>query len=257
MTKSRRAPRHTSPAQSKGMTMVSLVVVAGTVTMAMLALTTGWGAAAVASARGFLDFYSGVFALLGLTGTVILGVVTTERTLLSIDHRILSQRVHRATALAGMGFLVTHVALKIDSGLVGAAGAIIPFAGGAGLFVGLGAIAGDIMLLVLLTGLLRGKFAQSARPWMWRALHDSAYLAWPVSILHGLFSGRPPATWVVWSYVLALVGVGVALSFRLAATSKARETAVTPKVEVTEKAAAEPLARVYNLRSNTETRRTG
>jgi hypothetical protein len=237
--------------------MATLAVVAGTVTMAMAALTTSWGSAAVASARGFLDFYSGVFSLLGLTGTVVLGVVATERTILTIDHRILTQRIHRAAALAGIGFLITHVVLKVDGGRVGAAAAFIPFAGGAGLFVGLGTLAADFMLLVFITGVLRGRFAHLTRPWMWRALHDLAYLAWPVTILHGLLAGRPPASWVVWSYVLSLVGVGIALSFRLAASNRARETVLTPQVEVSTKAPAEPLARVYDLRSSTETRRTG
>ncbi|WP_093258894.1 hypothetical protein [Thermostaphylospora chromogena] len=255
--KSRHAPRHTRPARTNGLLIATGVILTGTVTIALIALTTSWGASAVAATRAFLEYYVGVFALLAFTATSVLGVAATERVIFSIEHRILAQRVHRAAAIAGIGFLGIHILLKIDGGRVSPAG-VIPFAGGSGLWVGLGALAANLMLLVFVTGIIRGRFAQSTKPWVWRALHDIAYIAWPASILHGLLAGRTPAQWVVWCYILALVAVGIALAMRLATTAGARETAPTPRIEVTRKK-AEPVARVYRLHSVTDAaeRKTG
>lgn len=246
--KSRRAPRHTRPARTNGLLIATGVILTGTVTVALIALTTSWGASAVAATRAFLEFYVGVFALLAFTATCVLGVAATERVIFTIEHRILAQRVHRGCSVAGVGFLLIHILLKIDGGRVSPAG-IIPFAGGAGLWVSLGAVAANLMLLVFVTGIIRGRFAQSTRPWVWRALHDISYVAWPISILHGLLAGRPPAAWVVWCYILALVAVGIALAMRLVTTSGAREDAATPKIEVSAKPVEQPMARVYKLRS--------
>ncbi|GAA5079256.1 DMSO/TMAO reductase YedYZ heme-binding membrane subunit [Thermocatellispora tengchongensis] len=256
--KSRRAPSYKRRPNTNLWLIAMGVILTGALTFAIVSLLTGWGAQAVASARAFLEFYVGVFALVSFTLTCVLGVAATERMILKIEHRILAQRVHRAVATLGIGFLLTHILLKVDGGRIGAAGAVIPFAGGVGLWASVGAIAGDLMLLVFVTGIIRGRFARSTKPWVWRALHDVAYLAWPVSILHGLLAGRPPANWVVWCYALSLVAVGIALAIRLISTAGTRETAETPRIEVA-KRPAEPVARVFTLRSvdDLQRRKTG
>jgi hypothetical protein len=180
--------------------------------IALLGVTaTQPGAIAVAAIQRFLAFYAGVFALVGMSITIMVGLLATDRIVLGIGHRVLAQAVHRATATAAMAFLVAHLVVKILSGHAKAADAVVfrPTA------LGLGALAFDLMLVITITGILRAWFAQSAKPGLWRALHAVSYLAWPVAIVHGLVAGRKPAGWVTWGYVLCLIAVGLALLTRV------------------------------------------
>src|SRR5690242_13750204 len=63
--------------------------------------------------RWFLEYYAGVFTLVSLSITVMVGLVATDRMVLTIRHRILLQAAHRGTALASLAFLGIHIALKI------------------------------------------------------------------------------------------------------------------------------------------------
>jgi hypothetical protein len=183
----------------------------------LLAGTALLGASVLVSVQQFLIFYSGVFTLLGLTGTVVVGLAATDRIVLAVRHRVFMQGLHRAFAVFAVGFLITHVVLQILRGRVGPADVILPF-GGAGFAVGLGTIAADLMILVAATGAFRGRFVGIRWPWMWRALHVLAYISWPVSIVHGLTAGRSAADWVTMSYVGSLIGVALALLIRLIVT---------------------------------------
>ncbi|MCW2887772.1 MAG: hypothetical protein QOE54_2881 [Streptosporangiaceae bacterium] len=178
----------------------------------LLAVTaTQPGAVAVASLQRFMAFYAGVFALVGMSITIMVGLLATDRILLRIGQRVLAQAVHRAVSMATMAFLVAHLVVKILTGHAKAADAVVfrPTA------LGLGALAFDLMLLIMTTGILRAWFADSSRPGLWRGLHALSYLAWPVAIVHGLVAGRHPAGWVTWGYVLCLIIVGLALLTRV------------------------------------------
>ncbi|MET8141214.1 hypothetical protein ABZU32_12965 [Sphaerisporangium sp. NPDC005288] len=167
--------------------------------------------------QAFLIFYSGVFALLGLTGTVAVGLAATDRMILAVRHRVFMQDLHRAFAVFAVGFLITHVILQIMRGRVIPADAFLPFSG-SGFAVGLGTAAADLMILVAATGAFRGSFVGIRWPWLWRAMHVTAYLSWPVAIVHGLTAGRPAADWVTMSYVVSLAVVGLALLVRMVVT---------------------------------------
>jgi hypothetical protein len=173
------------------------------------------GIALLGRGVSFLEFYAGVFALVLLTATVALGLLTTERVFLSPANRVRAQLAHRATALIGLAYLVTHITLMVSLGHVPLGAAVVPVAG---LYVALGALAFDLMVVAVATGMLRGRFAVRGTPFMWRAMHSAAYLAWPVAITHGLTAGRPPAGWVAWSYVACLAAVGSALIVRVLAS---------------------------------------
>jgi hypothetical protein len=186
------------------------------IVLSAFALTrTERGIALLGQGVGFLEFYAGVFALVLLTATVALGLLTTERVFLSPANRVRAQLAHRATALIGLAYLVTHITLMITLGHVPIGAAVVPISG---IPVGFGTLAFDLMVLAVVTGMIRGRFAVRARPWMWRILHSAAYLAWPVGIMHGLTAGRAPAGWVAWSYVACMAAVGSALIVRVLAT---------------------------------------
>ncbi|ETK33646.1 hypothetical protein [Microbispora sp. ATCC PTA-5024] len=226
----RRAPRHNRPdsgldLDSRGVRIGLGAVVTLVFSGGLLAARSETGAQYLAEAQAFLTYYAGVVSLVALTTTVALGLVATDRVVLPIRHRVAAQLVHRAAALIGVGFLVVHIGMKIAAGLVPAYGSVVP---STNLYVGMGAVASDLMIVVITTGVMRGRFAQAERPWAWRIVHDLAYLAWPLSILHGLAAGRAPAAWVSWSYVVCLVAVGAALLLRVVAAAR---PARAPKAE--------------------------
>ncbi|WP_188191292.1 hypothetical protein [Nonomuraea sp. SYSU D8015] len=209
--------------------------------------STERGVALLGRVVGFLEYYMGVFALVTLTMTVALGIITTERVFLSIAGRVRSQLAHKAFGILGMTFLITHIALMIGLGHVPPAAAVVPVAG---LYKGLGLLAFDLMMVAVATGMMRGRFAVKAKPWVWRVLHSTAYIAWPVAILHGMAAGRQTlGEWVNWSYVACLAAVGAALVVRVLASMR-RPPAVTEKVRGPEVTAPIPVV-VPNERPQT------
>lgn len=173
------------------------------------------------TARAFLDFYAGVFVLVGLSMTVVAGLAATDRLLISIRHRILLQGLHRSTAVASLGFLAIHIALQVTEGSAQIIDVLLPFLG-SGVAVGLGTIAAILMVVIAATGVFRARYATKGQPWMWRLLHCVAYLCWPVAIVHGLTAGRQPADWVTFSYIACMAAVAMGMFIRLAASMRSR-----------------------------------
>ncbi|MFJ4475557.1 hypothetical protein [Streptomyces xanthochromogenes] len=168
--------------------------------------------------RAALDFTAGVLSLVSLTASVAWGLLATDRLFLTPRDRLMAQAVHRATAVASIGFLLLHVTVKIALGHVGLLGAVVPFGlgmtGASGL-IGFGSLAGILMVLTAATGAMRSAFATPGRiASRWRAVHMLAYPAWCSALVHGLYAGRPPAGWVVTMYALSLAGVAGALAVR-------------------------------------------
>ncbi|MCC3776197.1 hypothetical protein K6I33_000512, partial [Streptomyces sp. UNOB3_S3] len=145
----------------------------------------------------FLDEAGGVLALVSLTATVVWGLVAADRLALGPRGRLLAQAVHRALAVGALGFLLVHVGVKVAEAHASATAALIPFASGVGGragLIGLGSLAGYLLVLAAATGALRSAFAGRGRAaHRWRILHASAYGAWCAALLHGLNAGREAA----------------------------------------------------------------
>ncbi|MFF3324406.1 hypothetical protein [Streptomyces sp. NPDC002889] len=171
------------------------------------------------SFRATLDFTTGVLSLVSLTASIAWGLLATDRLLLSPRHRLLAQGIHRTTAMASLGFLLLHGTVKVSLGHVELIGALIPFGlgvTGTSALIGFGSLAGFLMVVAATTGVLRSALAGNIRvAGRWRPLHMLAYPAWCSALVHGLYTGRPAATWVVTMYCLALGGVAAAVSVRL------------------------------------------
>ncbi|MEU3500872.1 hypothetical protein ABZ726_08905 [Streptomyces hundungensis] len=207
-------PRHNPargrPARRGGLSAAALGVVALLIPPLAL-LSSG-------ALRAAVDFTSGVLSLVSLTASVAWGLLATDRLFLTPRDRLLAQGVHRATAVASIGFLLLHVTVKIALGHVGLLGAVVPFGlgltGSSGL-IGFGSLAGVLMVLTAATGAMRSAFTTPGRiAARWRAVHMLAYPAWCSALVHGLYAGRPPAAWVVTMYALSLAGVAGALAVR-------------------------------------------
>jgi hypothetical protein len=199
--------------------LLAAFAVAGLAVIAAAAVTalTGPGGRELSTALSqSLVTDSGVFALLALTAAVVLGVAAAGRHVLTAQARVSAQAAHRAVSLVAVGFLAVHVLLEVVSARAGLPAAVLPFVGARGRFyLGLGTIASDLQIAILGTGITRRRYASSARPQLWRAIHLSVYVAWPLAIVHGLFDGRSPTPWAGWSYVACLAVVAVAVASRI------------------------------------------
>jgi hypothetical protein len=145
-----------------------------------------------------------------------MGLVATDRMVLSVRQRVLMQSAHRTTGIIAIASLGIHVTTKLSMARIGVIDLFIPFiARNQTVYVGLGTLAGYFMVSVLWTGLVRARFAGRGKPWLWRALHSLAYLSWPIALVHGLSAGRAAAGWVIASYVVCVLFVLGALVVRL------------------------------------------
>ncbi|MGW5324750.1 cytochrome b/b6 domain-containing protein [Streptomyces sp. NPDC004014] len=179
--------------------------------------------------REFLNFGAGVLSLVSLSCSVIWGLFAQDRIFLNTRQRIIGQGVHRTTAVASIAFLLLHITTKIALDHTKLIAAVIPFSlgvtGSAGL-IGLGSLAGLLMIFVGVTGALRGNFATPAPvAARWRAMHMLAYPAWCAALVHGLYAGRQAKPVFVILYSLSLLGVMGALALRSAPRPVKRKVA--------------------------------
>ncbi|HET6171140.1 MAG TPA: ferric reductase-like transmembrane domain-containing protein [Gaiellales bacterium] len=156
---------------------------------------------------------SGVVSLLLLTAVSALGIATVSRLRPGRVPRFVTLGLHRNVSLLAVVFLSIHVLTAIvdPDASVRAVSAIVPLPSQRyGLSLGLGALALDIVVALVVTSLLRERLA----PRVWRAIHFLAYLAWPVALLHGATIGTDgAAVWMlaVDAACIALFGAAVAL----------------------------------------------
>ena len=164
---------------------------------------------------------TGLVTLLLLTASMLLGIITAGRFATENWPRFLTVGLHRNITLLVLVFLALHVGTTVVDTYtsIPATAAVIPFASpykAPGL--GLGAVAVDLLIAVLLTSLLRGRLGLRA----WRRLHWLAYACWPVALIHGLGTGTDRRTLWVFAAPLGCVAmVAAAATWRLATASRA------------------------------------
>ncbi len=151
----------------------------------------GVAGVSVLSDGGFLWYLNratGLVALALMTLTVVLGVVVRRQGRLPGLVRSGVVGLHRNVSLVSAVLLVAHVASAVVDGYVsiGWLDAVVPFvAGYESLWVGLGTLAVDVLLVVVATSLLRGRLPVR----VWRAVHLTSYGLWPLAFAHGLGAG--------------------------------------------------------------------
>jgi DMSO/TMAO reductase YedYZ heme-binding membrane subunit len=180
--------------------------------MAALVSTVGHGS----SDLWYLTRAAGLVSLVLLSATVVLGLVASVGWTTQRWPRFLSQSVHRNLSLYCLAFIGLHVVSTVADGYVpiGIVDAFIPFRSPyRPLYVGLGALAFDMLLAVAITSGLRRRIGTGA----WRAVHWLAYACWPIAVLHGLGSGSDPRLPGALLVFVACIGsVAAALTWRLA-----------------------------------------
>ena len=209
--------------------MIVASVAGGVILLAFAALVTSIGHIVLAATDHFMLKYSGVFALMLLTGTACMGVLATDRTILNPGHRVIAQAVHRAVAFGTLAFLVVHIVLEITAPRleesstlhVHVLDAFVPFLSQYRTFyMAEGTIASDLIILLIITGILRRRFTVNGNAWKWRAIHYANYAALILGVLHGLLAGRKAiGTFVYWSYGAVLAMLAMAVLVRILAAS--------------------------------------
>ncbi|MFI7601605.1 translation initiation factor III [Actinoplanes sp. NPDC049681] len=173
----------------------------------------------------YLEYYMGVLTLVSLSITIMIGLVSTDRLVLSIRQRLLLQSAHRTTGVMAVSALGIHLWTKFAESHIRLIDIVIPFLypGYNKVFVGFGTLSAWIMVMVMWTGIARARFIGRGKPWMWRAVHSISYLMWPIALLHGLNAGRAAAVWVIVSYVICVLAVLIGLAVRIAVSLNRRK----------------------------------
>ena len=187
--------------------------------VAVLVLTKAGREIDVATQR-FMLYYAGVLALVGLTGSVLLGLLATDRIVMTPGHRVMAQAVHRAFSFGTLAFLVIHIVTEILAQRSHVIDAIVPFLSPYRTFyIGLGTIASDLIVLLVVTSIVRKRFTEHGKAWRWRAIHYASYVAFVFGVLHGLLGGRTAKPYVDWSYGFAIAVTALGLAVRFLAIS--------------------------------------
>jgi DMSO/TMAO reductase YedYZ heme-binding membrane subunit len=151
---------------------------------------------------------------------VLLGLVATDRIVMTPGHRVMAQAVHRAFSFGTLVFLVIHIVTEILAQRSHVIDAAVPFLSPYRTFyIGLGTIASDLILLLVVTSVLRKRFTADGNAWRWRAIHYSSYAAFVFGVLHGLLGGRAAKPYVDWSYGFAIAVTALGLAVRFLAIS--------------------------------------
>ena len=136
----------------------------------------------------YLTRSTGAVALLLLTVAIALGVVDVERFSTPRWPRFVLDSLHRNVSLLAMVFLALHILTSVLDSFapISLVDAFVPFTGAYRPFwLGLGAVAFDLLLAVTVTSLLRRRMGFAS----WRAVHWLTYASWPVALLHGFGTG--------------------------------------------------------------------
>jgi len=158
---------------------------------------------------------AGLVALLLLTASTLLGVLTAGRFSSPRWPRFLTVGLHRNIALLAGAFLVLHVVtIVVDSYTpIPLTAAFVPFASPyQRLWLALGAVALDLLIVLAATSLARARLGYRG----WRLVHWCGYACWPVAVAHGAGAGTDERT--LWGAGLTLGCVAVvagAVAWRL------------------------------------------
>ncbi len=169
-----------------------------------------------AAVGGSADWYitrgTGTVALILLTLSVALGVANVRRLRTAAMPRFVFTAVHRSVSLLALAFLLVHIATAVLDGYVpiSVVSAVVPFTSPyRSLWLGLGAVAFDLLLAVTITSVLRHRFGHRA----WRITHWAAYACWPIALIHGLGTGSDANT----GWMLAIIAGCVAVTIMVVA----------------------------------------
>lgn len=165
----------------------------------------------------YLTRGTGAVALILLTATTVLGVTNSVRWSPPRTPRFVLQHLHRNVSLLSVAFIAVHIATAVIDGFapIRWLDAVIPFGSAYRPFwLGLGAVAFDVLIAVALTSLIRARLGYRT----WRAIHWTAYGCWSIAIFHGMGVGSDTKQpWMLALVAASVAAVGAATLWRVVA----------------------------------------
>ncbi|HEY5821387.1 MAG TPA: ferric reductase-like transmembrane domain-containing protein [Propionibacteriaceae bacterium] len=161
----------------------------------------------------FVSRAAGLVSVVLLSATVVLGLLTAGRAAPIAAPSSVRAALHRSISLVMVVGVAVHVVTAIAETYVdiGWLSLLIPFTSGyAPVWVGLGTIALDLLLIIVATSLLRDRIPTRT----WRLVHWFAYAMWPIAVLHGVTTSTSDTTAVWVTSAVCAVGVVVAAVWR-------------------------------------------
>lgn len=149
---------------------------------------------------------AGIVSMLLFTGVMLLGLMTSGRWQARDWPRFITTDLHRNVSLLALVFLGIHIVTAIVDPYtsLGLLAALIPFAVAYKQFwLGLGVIALDLTLALIVTSLLRARIGVRT----WRTIHWASYAAWPIAMLHGLGTGTDASALWMQAIVIGCVAL--------------------------------------------------
>lgn len=157
---------------------------------------------------------SGLLAYAALTAATLLGLLVKARPFRSLSRATVTD-LHRFVALIGLGALAAHaVALVLDAAMPMPIPALVipglsPYRP---VWTGAGVIAGELMLLVIVSFPLRRFIGAKA----WRRLHWASYAMFALAAIHGIASGTDMSRpWAMAFYAGTIGAVAAATVWRV------------------------------------------
>jgi len=163
----------------------------------------------------WVDRSAGLVSFVMLTVVLAVGVLSVGRPPRLSAWRAGAQAVHRELPLVAALLLAVHIGTAVADSFVPLRlrDVLVPFgAAWRPLWVGFGALAVDLLVVVVVTSLLRNRLGTRA----WRLVHLSAYLLWPLAAAHALGAGTDAnGSTVRWVGLGCVAAVALALVRRV------------------------------------------
>jgi hypothetical protein len=171
------------------------------------------------TAYWYLSRGTGAVALVLLTVSVVLGIFDQRHWRPPGWPRFVLDALHRNVSLLVLAILAVHIGTSVLDSFapIRLVDAVVPFvAVYRPIWLGLGALAFDLLLAVLLTSILRRRFGHRA----WRLVHWLAYVSWPVAVVHGLGTGTDAkSAWLLALTATCVIAVLIATWVRVIAAN--------------------------------------
>jgi len=141
-----------------------------------------------AHAYWYLTRGTGAVALLFVTAAVVIGIIASLRVGGGRSPRFVVAGLHRNVSLLAVAFIVVHVVTTVLDAYapISLVDAVVPFVSRyRPIWLGLGAVAFDIILALIITSLVRVRLGLKT----WRFIHWFAYACFPIAVVHALGTG--------------------------------------------------------------------
>jgi methionine sulfoxide reductase heme-binding subunit len=157
---------------------------------------------------------TGIVAMILLSLVVVIGVLVSQKVKIPGLPRFAVVGLHRRMSLLAVFFVAVHVLSAVADSYVSIrlAAVVLPFTSAyRPLEVGLGAVALDLGIAVVVTSLLRARIGWKT----WRLVHWLAYAAYPIAVLHGFTTAADLRSGALLAVaVTCLTAVAAAIAWR-------------------------------------------